>query len=358
MFAGPVAALVLLARPAVGQPAAESPDSDGGGVSRAEPPPAQADSDRVAAPASAESETLPSTEDAPPAVDSDAAATQPEESSSRSYYTEPPRAGGDPDRKPRPTAAPPVIGVYEPPPPGMGPVYEPPPPEKPVHVAPKNALWVGARVGLWIPFGGAWGRCTVYYADTCAGAIPIPLRDFVTSGPMLQVDLGARVGRLYNVFFSWEHAELGGGAASLSVELPDDTMIEQSASSGGRTDFYALGARFSSDADRVGFLAEILLGFRNMVVNWDTADVPTDGIQRLQMGQAPLEFRFGLGADIRLAPLFSLSPMFTVGSGRFGNVEQELDDGSKQDALGSSDVFATHGWFTFNVGGHFDLFGQ
>jgi hypothetical protein len=347
MSVGAAAALALSVQPAAAQPESAT-ETDA-----AESPDATADPKDPGAPAEAEGpEQTPPAAPPPPEP---ARASEP----AGGYYTEPPPAGGDPDRPPQASAAPPLVAVHEPPPPGMGPIYEPPPPPEPDHVAPKNSFWAGARGGWWIPFGSAWGRCTLYYSNgSCAEGASFALRDFVSAGPMVQVDLGARLGRLYNVFVAWEHAELGGGNAELARILPDGTAVEMPRSDRGSTNFYGLGVRFSSDADRVGFLAELILGYRDLAVEWAPEDVPVNGIERLTMNQAPLEFRFGLGADIRLHPLFSLSPLFTVGSGRFGNIEQQLEDGSKEDAMGPEDLFAAHGWFTLQLGAHFDFFGQ
>ena len=42
----------------------------------------------------------------------------------------------------------------------------------------------------------------------------------------------------------------------------------------------------------------------------------------------PLEFRIGLGADIRVTKFFSLSPMVTLGAGAFGTAEYVAPDGT------------------------------
>ncbi len=350
--AGAVAALALLAPLATAQPEESTEDGETG----ADELPADEPTEATAADVGTESKGSPEAESASSAPP----APSPTPPAVEDYYAEPPPAGGGPDQPQH--AGPPPGLIYEPPPPGMGPIYEPPPPPEPDHVAPKNALWVGARGGWWIPFGSAWGRCTLVYDNgACAEGVSFPLRDFVGSGPTVQVDLGARLGRAYNVFVSWEHARLSGGAASLTRKFNDENgveaAVEQPQSRGGHTNFYAVGARVSSDPDRVGFLAEMLIGFRDLTVEWDPSDVPEEGVRRLTMSEAPLEFRFGLGADIRVHPLLSLSPLFTIGSGRFGKIEQELEDGSKEDAMGPDDLFAAHGWFTLELGAHFDLFG-
>ncbi len=158
---------------------------------------------------------------------------------------------------------------------------------------------------------------------------------------MFELDIGARVGRYYNVFFAWERAQLGTGS-----EAPDAFGGQRT----GETDFYAVGLRVSSDPNRVGFLTEINLGYRRFRARWE------DGTE-LHLTEAPLEFRLGLGADIRLSRAFSLSPLVTLGVGSFGAAEWKLPNGDTQDATNPGDRGAGHGWLTLQIGGHFDIAG-
>ena len=247
------------------------------------------------------------------------------------YYTEPPPGAGEP----------PPPGVYEPPPPGYyyGPVYEPPPPPKPHHRAPKTAFWLGGRVGYFVPFGNLLLRYTPNGYDE------VKWSHYASSGMMFEGDIGARFDRHYNVFLLWEHASLGGGTAA--PDAVTGSAVKEGNDSAD-TDYYAIGLRFSSDADRVGFLTEIDLGFRRFRARW------SDGTE-LQMTEAPLEFRIGLGADIRVAPMFSLSPMVTLGAGAFGASDWVRKDDSKVDNFGPDDQTAGHGWLTLQLGGHFDI---
>jgi len=265
-------------------------------------------------------------------------------------YTEPPPVSGAPAPPPRP-----VTAVHEPPPPGYGPVYEPPPPPEPAHVAPKFALWAGARASFWVPFGSLWGRCTVYDAYGCLEVATVPFRDFVGSGGALEADVGARLGRAYTVYVGWEHAELQGGQAEFELTDEEGVVTAMPPSRRAGTDLVGLGIRFSSNPDRVGLLVDMLIGYRTLTAHWDTEDAAAP--ERLLMTQAPFEFRFGAGAEIRLHPSFALSPLATVGSGVFRTIEWELGDGTRVDAPASSEDFFAHGWFTIGLGGHFDLLG-
>ncbi|MBX3131009.1 MAG: hypothetical protein KF718_30095 [Polyangiaceae bacterium] len=245
------------------------------------------------------------------------------------HYTEPP--AGPPQ-----SAPPPYPAVYEPPPPLA--IYEPPPPPRPRHVAPKTALSLGARLGWFVPFGNLW----VVGSPSGVVVDEVKWSEFASAGPMFELDGGARLGRYYTVFLLWEHAVLGTG----SREIPALGKQERSES-----DYYALGLRFSSDPNTVGFLTEINLGFRRFRSIWDSG-------AELRMTEAPLEFRIGFGADIRLGPAFSLSPMVTLGAGSFGDAEWLNPDGSTSSATAPGDGAAGHGWLTLHLGGHFDLFGS
>jgi hypothetical protein len=302
-----------------------------------------------------------------PDQDGEAAPAQteptPEGSPPPDYYTEPPEPPAEPRQAaqpepapsssaapaPRPKPArPPAAVVHEPPPPGVAyyPVYEPPPPPEPRHVAPKTALWLGARVGWFVPFGAGWAECVARDAYGYCLYDSIPLRDYVSSGPLLELDLGMRLGRRYNLLFTWEHAELGGG--SNQPDRVPTTPPSELASSGGDTDFYALGLRFSSDPDRVGFLTEFALGYRRLRAKWD------DGTE-LRLTDGLFEFRLGLGADIRLSPSFTLSPLATIGFGSFGDGEWVDSNGAGENVW--VDARDAHGWLTLQLGGHFDIGG-
>jgi len=227
--------------------------------------------------------------------------------------------------------------------PGDGPlVYEPPPPPVPNHVAPRTSLWLGARLGWWVPFGDLWGRCTAYDAYGCVAVSGVAFRDYVSSGPMLEMDGGARLGRHYNLYALWERARLG--AADGSVAGIEGT-------SHGDTDFWAIGLRLSTDPDHTGLLVDIAVGARRLRVRWP------DGTE-LQLTDAPLESRLGIGADVRISPLFSISPLLTLGVGSFGKAEWVQPDGTRVRAMPTGSDRLTHGWATLQVGGHFDLFGS
>jgi hypothetical protein len=229
--------------------------------------------------------------------------------------------------------------VYEPAPPGYGPIHEPPPPPVARHVAPNVSLWLGARVGWFVPFG-------YLYCENCANPYGpvrrVPWNDYAGHGIMLEGDVGARLGRNYTVFAFWERAELWSG---------DGFEDRFGGQTGGDSDFWGIGMQASSDADRLGFLTEIALGYRQFRATFE------DGTER-QFTDGWLEGRIGFGADIRLNPMFSVQPLLTLGVGAFGDVEHVFPDDSSANLLRPGDTSDSHSWFTLGVGGHVDLFGR
>lgn len=231
--------------------------------------------------------------------------------------------------------------IYEPPPPGSGAVWEPPPPPVPRHVAPKYSLWVGARVGWFLPFGNLFARAQPPDAYGFYGFRRVPWSDYASSGLMLEADAGARIGRNYSVFALWERAQLGSGDA-------EDNLY--GGQSGADSDFWGLGVRASSNPNRIGLVTEIALGYRRARATWE------DGSE-LRFTDGAVEGRLGFGADIRINPLLSISPLVTVGVGSFGTIRRVRADGSSYDETRARDEGDSHAWLTLGIGGHADLFG-
>jgi hypothetical protein len=191
-----------------------------------------------------------------------------------------------------------------------------------------------------------WARCTNCSAtnnDQFATVQGVPWRDYASTGPMFELDAGARLSRNYSVFALWERAQLGGGKGD-----PDSTLAGKP--SHGDTDFWGVGIRATSDPDRVGFVTELAVGYRRARSTWD------DGTQ-LQLTDAPFEARLGVGADIRLNRYVTVSPMLNLGVGSFGKVES-VSNHTVTDQTSSLDEADGHAWATLNLGGFFDLLGS
>ena len=215
-------------------------------------------------------------------------------------------------------------------------LYEPPPPPVlPRDAPPRTALWVGARLGVLIPFGNLWvDGFSSYYRRRA-------FSDYASPGPVFEIDLGARLARHYNVFALWEHAALGTGS------LDDRSFGGQD---WGATNLFGVGFRFSTDPSRVGFVVEIGLGYRQFTAYWN------DGT-RLAMSDGWLDAHLGLGADIRMNRWLSLSPMMVLGGGSFGDAKWS-GPGGTGNALGPLDQNGEYGTLSFVLAAHADLFGH
>jgi hypothetical protein len=232
-----------------------------------------------------------------------------------------------------PTEAPP----FEPPPPSG--FFEPPPPPLGHHVAPRRSFYVGARLGWFIPFGNAWARARPVTTNTGTGYVleGVPWRDYASSGPVLELNVGMRLARSYALFALWERAQLGSGN-DRSYGEPD----------GAESDFWAVGLRASSNPDGLGFLTEVAVGYRRARSFYE------NGVE-VQLTDAPFEARLGLGAELRTGRLATWSGLFTIGVGAFGEVRTVAPNGESRPLSRPEDAGDGHAWATFTVGGHFDL---
>ncbi len=204
------------------------------------------------------------------------------------------------------------------------------------------SLWLGAGAGWTLPFGNLWGTCSAFDSlGRCASVTGVPTHNYVAQGPALELDIGARLARNYNLYGLWEHSWLGAGSA---------TSAERGQPQHGDTDFFALGLRVSTDPEQLGFILDIAVGSRRMRAHW------ADGTE-LQMTEAPLETRIGIGADVRLSDSWSLSPMLALGLGSFGKVQWVYPDGTVQSATQPGDIALTHGWVGLQMAAHADIFG-
>ena len=272
------------------------------------------------------------------------ASGQPEGEPPPEYYVEP--ASEPESSPPEPGVKPPSVDTLEPAPADPQtarrpiPVYEPPPPPMAQHISPRQSLWIGAKMGWFVPFGDLWGYCINDAYMRCVQVDARPWRHYAGPGPMVELDVGARLGRHYNIFALWERAVLGIGTA-----FEDDYGGQRK----GDSDFWGAGVRVSSNPDEVGLLVEFALGYRRARARWE------DGVE-LRLTEAPFEARIGLGADVRLSQNVSLSPLATVGVGRFEKAQWVRAGRSGADILDSFDAFS-HGWFTLQLGAHFDVAG-
>jgi hypothetical protein len=229
------------------------------------------------------------------------------------------------------------------------PRYEPPPePEVPTH-APKFSLYAGARLSF-LGFGGNfYDNDWVNPSSRVTDPQPETTGNFVRNGPALELDVGARLGKRYIPYLFWEHGFLSAGH-----------RFDGASDAHGYSDFMGLGFRYiAGDVDSVGFLSDIAVGVRSVTVSRSNEKYKMSAIEI---------FRLGLGAEIRLATLFSLSPMAFLSGGVMTDTEGDVtfgQDGSKDGLthptyrdgkqIGQREGYLTVG---LGVGGHFDIFGK
>ncbi|HEY8947063.1 MAG TPA: hypothetical protein VIM73_22620 [Polyangiaceae bacterium] len=300
-----------------------------GGIVSAQPPPASSAPEQSDAPQSAPPSAPPEDPEPPVPSGPPPPLTHGPNDAPPAYYVEPASRGQ--------VAEPPLPGQV---PPG-GLIWEPPPPPETRHVAPKTSLWLGARAGWFMPFGYVYARA-VEIAPNVYESQRVSWSDYAASGPLLELNVGARLARNYAVFALWERGQLSTGDARPEV------FGSRGAQKNAETDFWGLGVRASSDADEIGFLSEIALGYRRARTRWE------DGSE-LQLSSGLLEARLGLGADIRFNEFFALSPLLTFGVGTFSDVVIVEPDGSESDQLTRLDDLDGHGWISLQLGAHFDL---
>jgi hypothetical protein len=259
-------------------------------------------------------------------------------------YEEPwaPPAGEPSSPQASPGTAPPAPRYRQAPPPGYYPypppppygyqqeyVYEPPPPPVPQHRAPVNALWLGVRGGVLFPAGYLYDEGTdPYYAYGPGWS------DVAGTGPLVELNLGGRFARRYLVFAAWEHAALGtGGDSRYQTAFGSQTSA--------RTDFAGVGFRWSSSPDDVGLALELGLGYRWFKEKWENGyELSLEGFG---------EFRFGIGADIRISRLLAMSPMLMISEGVFNDRQVPWQT--------TGTYAAAHQTVTLTLGAHFDVLG-
>ena len=305
-------------------------------VAQAQIPTTPAASPAAEAPPTAASPTKPGPAPAPGAEGTAVAPPGDE------YFVEPspapaPAAGAPSATNAAPSEPPP----FEPPPPGLS-FPEPPTPPETRHTAPLNSLWLGARAGWFVPFGNVWARAEPVTTSEGTGYLlrGVPWSDYASSGPVLELDVGVRLSRAYTFFGLWERAQLRSGDRESGPDGKQD---------GAESDFWAIGLRASSNPDQLAFLTEVAVGYRRSRTFFEN-DV------QYQFTEAPFEARLGLGAELRLNGVTSLSSLLTVGVGGFGSAEKVAANGNSLPLTRNIDEGDGHAWFTVTVGGHFDLF--
>lgn len=216
-------------------------------------------------------------------------------------------------------------------------IVEPPEPE--TH-APKYSLWTGARLSF-VGFGFS-------FFDNETGQ-PETTGNFVGNGLAPQLDLGARISYRYIPYVFWEHGFMADGHRFEGTDART------------ATDFYGIGFRYvSGDVDNVAFISDLSIGKRVISVSNGASSYSMSGLEF---------FRLGLGAEIRLATLFSLSPLASISTGALNDTDGSIPfacapscpDGVQGPTYTNGKVIANSRGYvvlSIGVGFHFDVFGK
>ena len=188
-----------------------------------------------------------------------------------------------------------------------------------------RALWVGARAGVFVPYGGLYAERNL---------VTRSFRDVAAGGPSIEIDVGARLTRRWVGFGFAQYAMLGSG-------MPSALIFSHGAQTGVTTQATGVAVRWISDPDGWGPVVELGLGYRWLSASWQDGTVLRLG----GFGDAHL----GVGGNLRLGRQVELSPMLTFSAGSFRNR-----------SLANEPVGPLSSSYTaigLDLGGHFDLFG-
>jgi len=211
----------------------------------------------------------------------------------------------------------------------------------PVH-APKYSLWTGARIGA-IGFLNSFYVNEVGAQETTGG--------FVKPGVSGQLDLGARLAYRYIPYAFFERSILGAGRHF------------ENTSTSAWSNYFGIGFRYLlGDPHTVAFASDLSVGYREVSVSNSTGTYTMSTIEY---------FKLGLGADIRLSNMITLSPMATISTGVMTDASGSILY-SDSPVVGQN-IPLTHptyqngtsinnqtGYLVLGVGvaAHFDLFGS
>jgi hypothetical protein len=173
---------------------------------------------------------------------------------------------------------------------------------------------------------------------------------YVKTGPALQLNVGARIVKRFIPYLMYEHGFLGAGRRFDGGDSPS-----------AAADLIGIGFRYiAGDVDSVGFLTDISVGARTITVKNGPDTYKISGLEFL---------RLGLGAEIRITTLFTLSPMAYISGGQMTDTQGQVTYSVQGSTDGitrppyTSGTIPGYGQTSYVVvgigcGAHFDIFGK
>jgi hypothetical protein len=212
--------------------------------------------------------------------------------------------------------------------------------------APRYSLWLGGGLGLLVYSGGLY----INDPNPPPGNSGIETTgNFVRPGMALQVDVGARIAWRFIPYLALEFGLVGAGRRF------------EGTSTSASTSFLGVGFRYlAGDIDWVSFAGDISIGLRRLQVTNSSGTWSASGLEL---------FRLGFGADMRVSPRVTVSPMFTLSGGELtdtsGNISFAANQPDRQTGplfVGSGGIPAgaqqTYFAVVLGCGAHVDLFGK
>lgn len=172
----------------------------------------------------------------------------------------------------------------------------------------------------------------------------------MTPGATFEADIGARLGKRFTPFAFYERAFLGAGS-----------RFAGDSNASGYTELYGMGLRFAAGpVDTAAFLTEISIGERVVGVQANGQTYRMSGFEY---------FKLGLGAEIRLSSMLTISPLASLSTGTMTNTSGAVKfsaAGSAQDGVtqppyeNGQQIQDQRGYVMVSVtcGAHFDLLGK
>jgi hypothetical protein len=187
------------------------------------------------------------------------------------------------------------------------------------------------------------------YLDNQATQAQETVGNFVRPGLAVELNVGARIERRYIPYLVGEVGLLGAGHRF------DGT----SAAAG--TSFAGIGFRFlAGDVNGISLISDLSFGIRKFQVSLNNQTWSAMGLEL---------FRVGVGADLRMSNLFTLSPLLTLSGGSLSSTSGGVAYAPNQgDGVTGTPAFpggsipgnyqSTYYAVAIGCAAHFDLFGR